>query len=49
MLPLRVSEDTRMNNKLFDFHVPKHQLPKGSMDNRGQMGIYWASLSVEIE
>lgn len=26
-------------------HVPKHQLPKGSMDNRGQMGIYWISCS----
>ena len=30
-------------------HVPKHQLPKGSMDNRGQMGIYWTSCSVEQE
>lgn len=28
-------------------HIPKNQLPKGSMDNRGQMGIYWTSLSVE--
>ncbi|WP_431293965.1 hypothetical protein [Pedobacter sp. P26] len=27
---------------------PKKQLPKGSMDNRGQMGIYWISCSVEI-
>ena len=30
-------------------HAPKYQLPKGSMDNRGQMGIYWQSCSVEIE
>ncbi|MES2621911.1 MAG: hypothetical protein V4615_13760 [Bacteroidota bacterium] len=30
-------------------HVPKHQLPKGSMDNRGQMGIYWTRCSVEKE
>ena len=28
-------------------HVPKHQLPKGVMDNRGQMGDYWISCSVE--
>ena len=28
-------------------HVPKHQLPKGIMDNRGQMGIYWISCLVE--
>ncbi|WP_129715123.1 hypothetical protein [Pedobacter sp. SYP-B3415] len=26
---------------------PKNQLPKGTMDHRGQMGIYWISLSVE--
>lgn len=26
---------------------PKNQLPKGLMDNRGQMGIYWISMSVE--
>lgn len=26
---------------------PKNQLPKGTMDNRGQMGIYWISMSVE--
>lgn len=26
---------------------PKNQLPKGVMDNRGQMGIYWISMSVE--
>ena len=26
---------------------PKKQLPKGSMHNRGQMGIYWISCSVE--
>jgi hypothetical protein len=30
-------------------HVPKNQLPKSSMDNRGQMGIYWTSCSVEKE
>lgn len=30
-------------------YVPKHQLPKGAMDNRGQMGIYWRSCSVEKE
>ncbi len=29
--------------------LPKQQLPKGSMDNRGQMGIYWQSCSVEVE
>jgi len=28
-------------------HTPKNKLPKGSMDNRGQMGIYWISCSVE--
>ena len=28
-------------------HIPKNQLSKGSMDNRGQMGIYWTSVSVE--
>ena len=26
---------------------PKNHLPKGVMDNRGQMGIYWISMSVE--
>lgn len=26
---------------------PKNQLVKGIMDNRGQMGIYWISMSVE--
>lgn len=26
---------------------PWNQLPKGVMDNRGQMGIYWISCSVE--
>lgn len=26
---------------------PKKQLPKGTMDNRGQMGIYWISCLVE--
>lgn len=30
-------------------HVPKGQLPKGTMDNRGQMGHYWISCAVEIE
>jgi len=29
------------------FHAPKNQLLKGTMDNRGQMGIYWISCSVE--
>ncbi len=29
-------------------HTPKNELPKGSMNNRGQMGIYWISQSVEI-
>lgn len=29
-------------------HAPKNELPKGSMNNRGQMGIYWISQSVEI-
>lgn len=28
-------------------HAPKNQLPKGCMDNRGQMGVYWISCSVE--
>jgi hypothetical protein len=28
-------------------HVPKKELPKGTMDNRGQMGMYWISCSVE--
>jgi hypothetical protein len=27
--------------------LPRNQLPKGVMDNRGQMGIYWISCSVE--
>lgn len=26
---------------------PKNQLPKGAMDRRGQMGIYWISCSIE--
>jgi hypothetical protein len=30
-------------------HVPERKLPKGSMDNRGQMGVYWSSCSVEKE
>jgi hypothetical protein len=30
-------------------HVPKNKLPQGSMNQRGQMGIYWKSCSVEIE
>lgn len=28
-------------------YAPKKQLPKGAMDNRGQMGVYWISCSVE--
>lgn len=28
-------------------HAPKKALPKGTMDNRGQMGIYWTSCLVE--
>lgn len=28
-------------------HAPKKQLSKGTMSNRGQMGIYWISCSVE--
>lgn len=28
-------------------YTPKNQLPKGCMDNRGQMGVYWISCSVE--
>jgi len=28
-------------------NFPKDELPKGVMDNRGQMGIYWISMSVE--
>lgn len=30
-------------------HVPKHLLPRGTMDNRGQMGHYWRSCSVEAK
>lgn len=26
---------------------PKNKLPKGTMNYRGQMGIYWISMSVE--
>lgn len=33
--------DTSISN------YPKHKLPKGVMNNRGQMGIYWISMSVE--
>ena len=28
---------------------PKRQLPQGIMSNRGQMGLYWSSMQVEIE
>jgi len=28
---------------------PKNKLPKGIMNNRGQMGIYWISMAVEIK
>jgi hypothetical protein len=28
---------------------PKNHLPKGIMDNRGQMGICWISMSVEMK
>jgi hypothetical protein len=28
-------------------HAPKKEVLKGAMDNRGQMGIYWKSCSVE--
>jgi len=28
-------------------YAPKKQLPRGAMDNRGQMGVYWISCSVE--
>ncbi|MBB2144805.1 hypothetical protein GM921_04875 [Pedobacter sp. LMG 31464] len=28
---------------------PKNTLEKGSMDNRGQMGVYWISMAVEIK
>jgi hypothetical protein len=31
------------------YHVPKRQLPRHAMDNRGQMGIYWQSMRVEME
>ena len=34
--------DTSISN------YPKNQLPKDGMDNRGQMGIYWIDMSVEI-
>ena len=34
-----------VNNSVL--HIPKHQLLKGSMNNRGQMGVYWISCSVE--
>lgn len=27
----------------------KHQLTKGTMVNRGQMGLYWTTMQVEIE
>ncbi|SMD01878.1 hypothetical protein [Pedobacter nyackensis] len=27
-------------------HAPKKQLPKGTMSNRGQMGIYWISCGI---
>jgi hypothetical protein len=27
-------------------HFPKYKLPKGTMDNRGQMGLYWASHTI---
>lgn len=30
-------------------NVPENRLPKGSMDNRGQMGIYYKSRRVEIQ
>jgi hypothetical protein len=29
-------------------HLPQHQLPRHSMDNRGLMGRYWQSVGVEI-
>lgn len=29
-------------------HLPQHQLPRHSMDNRGSMGRYWQSVGVEI-
>jgi len=28
-------------------HIPRKQLPSGTMANRGQMGLYWESLGVE--
>lgn len=28
---------------------PKNKLPQGTMDNRGQMGLYWNSMQVEID
>jgi len=31
------------------YHVPERQLPQHAMDNRGQMGIYWQSMRVEVE
>jgi hypothetical protein len=31
------------------YHVPERQLPPHAMDNRGQMGIYWQSMRVEVE
>jgi hypothetical protein len=30
-------------------HSPHHQLTNGTMDDRGQMGIYWQSCSVEVK
>jgi hypothetical protein len=31
-----------------EINFPKHSLPKGIMNNRGQMGIYWKEL-VEVK
>ena len=40
---------TNFVNNVGNSAAPKNQLPKGTMDNRGQMGIYWNSCSVEIK
>ncbi len=46
LVEIRRFVETVDNNRL---HVPERRLAKGTMDKRGQMGLYWKSMRVEKE
>ena len=46
LVEIRRFIDTVDNDSL---HVPERRFAKGTMDKRGQMGLYWKSMRVEKE